>query len=201
LIDEGAGDRDALHLSEAFAQMGTQVEVEVGPDACSISVTALSRFLGPALQLMSDVVMRPRLAEPDFARVRDLRLSRLRQLSRSAGTMADRMFVSEVFGDHPYGHGALGTTRTPRDHQRRRDARVLAACLRPAGTTLIIVGAVEPDEASRMASDAFGGWEGAGEPLAAGAPADATADPRIVLVDKPAHLNLSCASGTSVQRA
>ena len=185
LIDEGAGDRDALTLSEAFAQMGTQIEVEVGPDACSISVTALSRFLGPALQLMSDVVMRPRLAEPDFNRVRDLRLSRLRQLSTSAGTMADRMFVSEIFGDHPYGPGALGTTRTletitldeTRDFWRRAYS--------PRGATLIIVGAVAPDEASRMAADVFGTWTETGDAAAAGVVAETAADARIVLVDKP----------------
>jgi predicted Zn-dependent peptidase len=185
LVDEGAGDRDALHLSEAFAQMGTQVEVEVGPDACSISVTALSRFLGPALQLMSDVVMRPRLAEPDFARVRDLRLSRLRQLSRSAGTMADRMFVSEVFGDHPYGHGALGTTRTLETITVDETREFWRRAYGPRGATLIIVGAVAPDEASRMASDVFGDWVDTGDSVPAGPPADVAADSRIVLVDKP----------------
>lgn len=185
LIDEGAGARDALHLAEAFAQMGTQIEVEVGPDACSISVTALARFLAPTLQLMADVVMRPRLEEPDFARVRELRLSRLRQLSRSASTMADRMFVSAVFGDHPYGHGALGTTRAlehitvdeTRDFWRRTYG--------PRGATLIVVGAVAADETSRLASEVFGDWADAADPLTPAAPVDLGGDARILLVDKP----------------
>jgi len=185
LVDEGAGDRDALHLSEAFAQMGTQIEVEVGPDACSVSVTALSRFLGPALRLMADVVRRPRLAEPDFERVRDLRLSRLRQLSRSPGTMADRMFVSAVFGDHPYGHGALGTTRALGAITVEETREFWRSAYSPQAATLIIVGAVAPDEASRMAGDVFGDWQAAADPPATVAPADGDSDPRIVLVDKP----------------
>jgi zinc protease len=33
LLDEGAGGRDAIALAEAFAGLGTQLEVDVGPDA------------------------------------------------------------------------------------------------------------------------------------------------------------------------
>jgi predicted Zn-dependent peptidase len=185
LLDEGAGDRDALALADAFAALGTQLEIDVGPDATSLSVTVLSRLLGPALALMADVVARPRLLPDDFARVRELRLNRLRQLSRSAATAADRMYVSTLFAGHAYGHGALGTTASL-DAITLDDARGFWTGMYGArSATLIVVGDVETTGVLRHAGEAFGDWRGA-SPSAprAAAPAPA-ADPRVFLVDRP----------------
>jgi predicted Zn-dependent peptidase len=185
LLDEGAGTRDALQLAEAFAQMGTQIDVEVGPDATSISVTALSRFIQPLLALVGDVVMRPRLAEPDFRRIRELRISRLRQLSRSATTVADRAFVSAVFGEHPYGHGALGTTASLGRVTLEETRAFWRRSSRPAGATLVISGQVDR-AASEAAADVFRGWTGAGEEHPAVAPPQShVSGRRVLLVDRP----------------
>ncbi|MEO7191305.1 MAG: pitrilysin family protein [Vicinamibacterales bacterium] len=185
LVDEGAGSRDALQLAEAFAQMGTQIEVEVGPDACSISVTALVRFLGPALHLMADVVMRPRLQAPDFARVRELRLTRLRQLSRSASTIADRAYISAVFDTHAYGHGALGQTSALEAVTLDETREFWRRAFGPRGATLSIVGDVTASDVSRTAAHIFAEWTGSGDDLEPAAAPRVRSDPRILLVDKP----------------
>ena len=185
LLDEGAGDRNAIQLADAFAAIGTQLDVDVGPDATALSVTTLSRFVGPALSLMADVVARPRLEASDFHRVRELRLNRLRQLSRSAATVADRMYVSAVFGTHAYGHGALGTTASldaiTLDETRDFWSRMYAA----RGATLIAVGDVEPAAVAHEAARAFGQWIGStitGPRLTA---PESVPDPRVFLVDRP----------------
>src|SRR5690606_19865297 len=103
MLDEGAGSLDAIELADAFSKAGTQLAIDVGPDAMTLSTAGLSKAFERALALVGDVVMRPRLAEPDFNRVRELRINRLRQLSQSASTMADRAYVTALFGDHAYG--------------------------------------------------------------------------------------------------
>lgn len=185
LLDEGAGARDAIALADAFGRLGTQLDVDVGPDATSLTVSGLSRVLPQALALMADVVMRPRLDAADFARVRELRLSRLRQLSRSAATMADRAYVSALFGAHAYGHGALGTSASL-DAISLDDARAFwAAMYGPAASTLIVVGDVDVAEVGARADEAFGGWrEAIAAPPRAATP-DATPDRRVLLVDRP----------------
>jgi predicted Zn-dependent peptidase len=185
LLDEGAGDRDAIQLADAFAGLGTQLEVDVGPDATALSVTTLSRVLGPVLALMADVVARPRLAAADFNRVRELRLNRLRQLSRSAATVADRMYVSAVFGTHAYGHGALGTTASL-DAITLEDTREFWTRMYASSTaTLIVVGDVQADEVVREARRAFGRWVGSIESGPRLTAPDAPPDPRVFLVDRP----------------
>jgi zinc protease len=185
LLDEGAGPRDAIALADAFGQLGTQLDVDVGPDATTLTVSGLARFLPDALALMADVVVRPTLGAADFSRVRELRLNRLRQLSRSATTMADRAYVSALFGAHAYGHGALGTTSSleavtltdAREFWRRMYA--------PAAATLIVVGDVALPDVVSQAARAFDAWA----PQAPSPPPAATpavpSDPRVLLVDRP----------------
>ncbi len=185
LLDEGAGSRDSIALAAAFARMGAHLEIDVGPDATAMSVTALSRHMAAVLDLLADVVRHPRLAADDFARVRELRLSRLRQLSRSPGTMADRAYVSALFGAHPYGHGALGTTESL-DQVTPDDARGFwASMYGPTEATLIVCGDARPAEVARAAASSFGGWTAPGERPPAAAPPASAPDPRILLVHRP----------------
>lgn len=184
LLDEGAGGLDAIGLAEAFARLGTQLDIDVGPDALTLSCSGLSRSLGQALDLLASVVGRPRLDATDFERVRELRINRLRQLSRSASTMADRAYVTTVFGDHPYGHGALGTTRALEAMSVDDARRYWQQHLAPELATLIVVGDVGPDAVTTAAAAAFGTWQATAGPSTVGG-ASLNPDPRIVLVDRP----------------
>jgi zinc protease len=185
LLDEGAAGRDAIQLAEAFAGLGTQLEVDVGPDATTLSLTALARFLAPALSLMADVVSQPRLEAQDFRRVRELRLNRLRQLSQSAGTMADRTYVSALFREHSYGHGALGTTASldaiTLDETREFWARMYGAHT----ATLIVVGDIDIDDVWRAAATSFGRWHGSTQSPPRLSEPDSHPDARVFLVDRP----------------
>ncbi len=185
LLDEGAGDRDAIGLAEALAGLGSQLEIDVGPDATTVTITALRRLFAPSLDLLADVVVRPRLQAPDFARVRELRMNRLRQLSQSPGTIADRTYVSALFGTHPYGHGALGTTRSL-EAMRLEDAQGFwSRMYAPAAATLIVGGDLSADVVLQAADRVFAGWTtGPPEPQGALAPV-IPGDPRILLVDRP----------------
>jgi zinc protease len=184
LTDEGAGGRGAVALSDAFARLGTHLDVDAGQDITLLTFTTLARNFGEALALMADVVIRPHLAEDDFQRVRELRLARLRQLSSSASAAADRGFLESVFRAHPYGHGTLGTTRAA----EAAGIDVVRAChqrlFRANRATLIVAGDVPAGEAVVAARAHFGAWLGAAAPRAAALPDPPGATPRCVLVHR-----------------
>lgn len=184
LLDEGAGDLDAIGVGEAFARIGTHLDIDVGPDATVLSCAGLARSFDRALALMGDVVRRPRLEEPDFARVRELRLSRLRQLSRSASTAADRAYVAAVFGDHAYGHGALGTTAALGAMTVDDTREFWATRFGPSHATLIVVGDVVAADVTAAARSVFDAWTSRAEASTIRA-ASTLADPRVLLVDRP----------------
>jgi len=158
LVDEAAGPYDAIQLADAFARLGTRLAVDVGSDVTTLGFTAVAHHFRAALQLLGEVVIRPRLAAADLARVRDLRLSRLRQLSSVPGAAADRVFYQTIFGDLPYAHGVLGTTRSltaaTLDEVRAWHARHI----QPVDATLVVAGNLTRDEIVRAAGTALGGW-------------------------------------------
>ena len=159
MLDEGSGQRSALEIEDAFARIGSELGTEIGPDATVLSLTTLSRFAGRALELLADVVMRPRFDPVDFARVRELRVNRVVQQRDMPSVLADRTFARLVYPDHPYGHLATGTERALRAMAADEVVRFHQQAFVPPGTTLIVVGEADHAELVRLAEDAFGGWK------------------------------------------
>ena len=112
MIDEGTGAMSALDVSDAIARLGADYDVDVGADATFISFTTLTRFADRGAALLSDIVSRPSLRGPDFDRVKQLRLDRLRQMKDLAPAIAERAFLRLLYGAHPYGHLAIGAEDT-----------------------------------------------------------------------------------------
>jgi predicted Zn-dependent peptidase len=186
LLDEGSGDRDAIAMHEALARIGAQLDTDTGYDATVISLVTLSRFHREALHLLADIVFRPRLAEEDFHRVRELRCNRLVQMRDLPAALVEEAFVGELFGGHPYGHLPIGTEVSLRGSSVDAVRRFHAARYRPHGTLLIAAGDIGADVVAADARSAFGGLDSA-------APVDfasvesmtGASGRRLVLVDRP----------------
>src|SRR4029434_3236100 len=66
MLDEGSGGRSAIQMHEALATIGAQLDADIGSDAALMSVTVLSRFTGPALMLLADLMGRRSLSDGDL---------------------------------------------------------------------------------------------------------------------------------------
>jgi zinc protease len=165
MLDEGSGDRSVIEIHEALARLGAQFDTDIGSDATVTSVSVLSRFAQPALQLLSDIVVRPAIRETDFTRVRQLRLHRLTQLRDMPSAVADRAFLKLVYGAHPYGHSPIGS-ETSLAAMAVDDVRAFhTQAIRPGVSTLIAVGDCAHAGIVQLASDAFADWAGSpGDP-------------------------------------
>jgi zinc protease len=188
LLDEGTETHDAIGLAEALASLGTELVIDVASDVTTFTLTTLSRFMEPALALMCDVLLRPRLREDDLVRVRELRLNRLRQLRSSASAVADRAFLAGIFGSHSYGHGTLGTSAAL-SRVTIDDVRAFhAASIQPAGATLIVTGDAEPESVFLAAERQLGAWQarGVGAPVLPDVPVPSPpGPPRVLVLDRP----------------
>jgi predicted Zn-dependent peptidase len=161
MLDEGSGARSALDVHEELARLGAMFDTEVTADATVLTLTTLARLAKPALSLLADCVVRPRLAQADFDRVRQLRLNRLVQLRDLPPAVADRALVSLLYGSHPYGHLALGTSAalsgmSPADAVAFHSRTYSASC-----ATLIAVGDMTSRDLVDAVQEAFGDWQAA----------------------------------------
>lgn len=142
MLDEGTQSLTMSELHEAIARVGGHLDTDIGHDATVLSLTALSSHHTAAFGLLADMAQRPRLDADDFARVRALRLNRVRQVRHSATALADLVAMQHLYGAHAYGRPALGTEasleRFTVDDVRARHARCAAA-----RATLIAVGDID----------------------------------------------------------
>ena len=160
MLDEGAGRLTALQVNDALARIGAQFDTEVGPDATILTVTTVARFATRGLGLLADIVVRPQFDTREFERVRQLRANRLRQLRDVPSALADRAFAPLLYGDHPYGHLAIGSETALQQISVDQVRDFHRQAYRPADATLIVVGDGTHADLADAAANAFGSWDG-----------------------------------------
>ena len=188
LLDEGCGPRTALDVHEALGRIGAQFDTDVGVDAMVLGMTALVRFADRALELLADMIVRPRLEQPDFDRVRELRLNRLVQLRDLPPSVADRVFIQTLYGDHPYGHPPIGTEGSLRSMTLGDVVTLHRGAFHPATMTLIAVGDAGHDDLADLAERAFAAWAPGDPPRSApdaiSTPPPVPPDRRLAIVNR-----------------
>ncbi|MCG8554855.1 MAG: insulinase family protein [Proteobacteria bacterium] len=159
LLLEGAGERNADELAEAFADLGTTTSVKSGADGARISAAVLSSNLQGAIALLADVVQRPRMREANFQRRKSSQLANLAQLSGHPRYLADLAFAPLVFGGpHPYGHLGKGTIHSVKA-LRLQDAKAFyKRHVGPKNTALVFAGDVSLETATNLAQEHFANW-------------------------------------------
>src|SRR5262245_12869104 len=188
MLDEGCGDRSALEVHEALGRIGSQLDLEVGHDATVLALTTLERYVDRGLELIRDMLVRPRFEQREFDRVRDLRLNRLLQLKDMPPALADRAFSQLLYRNHPYGHLPIGSEGALRALMIRDIAAFHRRAFVPSRTTVIAVGDASHDTLIGGVRKAFERWNA--EPDGAVADPDAFPEPpppssKLALVHRP----------------
>lgn len=189
LLDEGAGDRDAFQLAAELEYLGASLSTGADWNRTLIALRAPKRTFAQAMQLVGDVVLRPRFAALDVQRQRDLRIAGIISRRDQPEAVADVVFSAAVFpAAHPYSR--------PIDGDSAAAARLDSATVRrfwertyvPARGVLLVTGDITLTEARQVANAALGPWttpRGAAAPIVDQLPSPARPATRVVLVDKP----------------
>jgi predicted Zn-dependent peptidase len=188
MLDEGAGDRSALEVHEALGRIGAQLDLEVGHDATVLALTTLERSVDRGLELIRDMLVRPRFEQREFDRVRDLRLNRLLQLRDMPPALADRAFTQLLYRNHPYGHLPIGSEGALRALMIRDIVAFHRRAVVPARTTVIAVGDGSAEALTDAVRRAFDGWTAQADGAVADPetfPEPAAPASRLALVHRP----------------
>ena len=201
MVREGAGNRDANALQGELAFLGASLSSTADWDNTTLTLRVARRNLEPALDLLTDVVLRPRFASADVQRQRDLRLASLLQQKDQPRTLGTMAFNQAMFpAGHPYrrslGGDSASTTRL--DSAMVRNFH--AGAYRPLRATFTVVGDINETEARILFSRRFANWNISGAertpaPVLVG-PTRVTAR-RVLLVDKPSAAQSVVLIGTA----
>ena len=158
LLDESTKAKDKAAFSAAQDDIAVDVQVRAGTETTSMSVRALERQLGPALDLAAEVLLEPGLRADDFTRLRAQHQARLEQATGSPRSISSRLLASLIWGSaHPYGKIE---TQASLDRIQLSDCRRFAKQLRPDGARLWVVGKVDEDRLRDELGARFAKWTG-----------------------------------------
>jgi len=188
-LEEGTTTRDATEIAEEKERLGAEIDFAGTQDVSSVTLSALTANLKPSLALMTDMMLNPRFADADVARVKAQSLAALSQALASPGALARRTLGAELFGTHPYalpsdglGNAASLAALTPADLRKAH-----GEWMRPDLARITVVGDVTEDQVKPLLEAAFGHWKAPSTPAPRKA-IDAPVPPakgRIVLIDRP----------------
>lgn len=192
MLEQGAGGRDALRLSDDYEALGAEHGAWCDWDACVGRVKVLGSRLGPAVALLADVVMRPTFPAAEVERLRKRLLASLEQEKSSPPAMEQNAISAAVFGrTHPYGHSLRGAPADDADIKRDDVERAWRKVFQPGSTTLVVAGDADPAKLRALLEADFGSWRGGSAERVppAGVPpkpaASSASAQRVVLVDAP----------------
>lgn len=193
MLDEGAGDLDALAYAARKESLGAVINASGTLDTAAITMSAIKPRLDESLGLFADVIRRPRLEDKDIERVRGKWLASIKQEKARPQTLARRLLGPALYGPgHPYAIPLSGTGTEEGISALRKDdmTRWLGEWIRPDNATLIVVGDTDLAELTPKLEKALAGWKAPGTPLprVAVPPVKLGTRPRVLLVDQPGAL-------------
>ena len=187
LVTKGTEKRSATQIAEAVEALGGSLYSSARWDSTRMGVDVMSSKIGPAVEILADVVRRPTFKEEEVERLRQQTLDDITVELGDPGSIARYVAARVVFGDAPYGQPLAGTTETITRISRGDFLKYHGRWYRPDNAILVFGGDIRSKTAFALAQQYFGDWKKPAEPLpnlAAPAPL-ANVAPRVVVVDKP----------------
>lgn len=186
LLEKGAGARDARQFAEAVDGVGGVLSLISGRESLDINGQFMSRDTGLMVELLSDMLLRPRFDQAELDKLRERRVSELAaEKDGDLRGVIGTYFQAFHFGSHPYGRPAGGSESSLANIQR---ADVLAYAHDQLGgdrLILSVVGDFDSKQLAQRLEAALGGWGRAAKPAPVAPAPPVSKARRVLLVDKP----------------
>lgn len=164
MIEEGAGERDALAFSEALQQLGASFNAGSDRETVQVTLSVLKRNIEPAVGLFADAVLRPRMDAKEWDRAKALHLDQLQQNADEPRYVAGRVGDALLFGSqNAYGRPVDGVPATVSKLTIEQIKQRWNELFQPSGATFIVVGDLTQDEARKQLESGFSNWKAHGE--------------------------------------
>ena len=200
LLDEGAGDLDALGFKARAEGLGANFGSGAALDGSNAYLSALKSNLDASVDLFADMLRAPRFDQKDIDRVKATWIANIAQEKAQPQGVAMRVLPPLLYGDgHPYGIPLTGSGTEAAIASLTRDDLVAYqnAWLRPEDATIVVVGDTTLDEIVPVLNKHLGDWKGQG-PVAKPAALPQVARPdkaRVYLIDQPGAVQANIMAG------
>ncbi|MCV2488658.1 insulinase family protein [Geodermatophilus sp. YIM 151500] len=179
----GTADRDQAGIAELLQSHGAELSIASDPDRLLFGTTLLPGGLAPVLGLLSELLTGAAYPEHPVEGERDRTAERIAIARSQPAVIARTALAARRYGDHPY-----AVPLPPAELVAEVDApalrRLHAERVLPAGSSLVLVGELDPRAATDAVAAALEPWSASGRAVEAPPAAERRAA-TLQLVDRP----------------
>ena len=108
MLFRGTARYGSLEIDQIFDAMGAELNAGTGKETTSVYARVLDVHLPEALEVIADMVWRPRFAEDDLVNERQIVLEEIAMYEDEPSDRVHDVLADAVFGDHPLGRRVIG---------------------------------------------------------------------------------------------
>lgn len=157
LLDEGAGDLDAVGFATAKDELAARFSVTVGRDKITVGAQMLAEDAAESAALLGTALTAPRFDAEAVERIRGQLLSELAQQETQPRDVAGKAWSARAFAGHPYAQPLDGTKESAAAITRDELAAAHGRLLTRANAVVAVVGAVDGAAAGALVDTILGG--------------------------------------------
>lgn len=160
LLDEGAGKLGALELNERLQVLATDFGVNSAVDFVIVSMSTIAENFGPSVDLMADIVRRPKFDEQEFQRRKAQLISQALASEADPHTGRRAALYRGLFGEGYAGSMPTGTRDSLAAITLADVKAQFARLMVGEGATFVVVGGISQEVVAQHLERTFGDWGG-----------------------------------------
>lgn len=159
LLTKGTKNRSKAQIAKAIEDVGGSIESSSGYNSVSVSVSVLKEHLDMALDLLSDVVLRPTFPEKEIEKQRRETLMAIQRLDENWTTEIARLIKRHYYNKHPYRNDVIGSAKAVKSFSGKEIRDFYESVMMPNNAVLAIFGDIDPDTVTSRVEKAFGDFQ------------------------------------------
>jgi zinc protease len=200
LLREGAGVHTSPEISQLIDGCGGSMGASAGDDVTTAGGTFMKSYAALGLELLADIVQRPRFEQEEIERRLEQIQSGLAVNLNDPAYLISLVSARVILGDHPYAYPGDGTPETIAALTREDIVDFWQQHYVPQAAWFTVSGDVTAEEGFAMAEKAFGDWKGDGV-VNVVLPPPAPRESKVLIVDMPQAVQTQMVIGhTGIQR-
>jgi predicted Zn-dependent peptidase len=161
MVFKGAGGRSARDLAEVVEAEGGQINAATSHERTSFQIRALKGGLPLAIEVLSDLVLRPTLDPEELEREKSVIAQEIADAADAPDDKVFELAQAQAFGGQALGRPILGLTQTVNTADAKALGAFRAGQYAPEHLVVSAAGAVDEDELLSLVEQAFAGAVGA----------------------------------------
>ncbi|MGE0445415.1 MAG: M16 family metallopeptidase [Vicinamibacterales bacterium] len=112
MLFKGTSSRSAEDIAQAIDSIGGQMDAFTAKEYASYYIKVLDEHLPLALDVLADIVMRPKFSADDITREQKVVLEEIKMVEDTPDDLVHELFTESFWAGHPLGRPILGTPET-----------------------------------------------------------------------------------------